>query len=39
MSEEDKKAKEDAAVIPRREFLKRTTLVGGGLAVSQDHRR
>jgi hypothetical protein len=39
MSEEDKKAKEDAAVIPRREFLKRTTLVGGGMAVSQDHRR
>jgi len=35
MTEEDNKAKEDAAGIPRREFLKRTTLVGGGLAISQ----
>jgi len=35
MSEEDNKANEDAAGIPRREFLKRTTLLGGGLAVSQ----
>jgi xanthine dehydrogenase YagT iron-sulfur-binding subunit len=36
MSEEDKKpANEDAVGIPRREFLRRTTLVGGGLAVSQ----
>jgi xanthine dehydrogenase YagT iron-sulfur-binding subunit len=35
MSEEDNKAKKGAAAIPRREFLKRTTLVGGGLAISQ----
>src|SRR3984893_205047 len=35
MTEEDNKAKEDAAGIPRREFLRRTTLVGGGLAISQ----
>ena len=35
MSDEDNKTKEDPAVIPRREFLKRTTLVGGGLAISQ----
>jgi xanthine dehydrogenase YagT iron-sulfur-binding subunit len=35
MSDEDNETKEDPAVIPRREFLKRTALVGGGLAVSQ----
>jgi xanthine dehydrogenase YagT iron-sulfur-binding subunit len=36
MSEEDKApANEDVIGIPRREFLRRTTLVGGGLAVSQ----
>ena len=36
MSEEVKTAaNEDAVGIPRREFLRRTTLVGGGLAVSQ----
>jgi xanthine dehydrogenase YagT iron-sulfur-binding subunit len=35
MREEDDKSKKDAAGIPRRECLKRTTLVGGGLAVSQ----
>jgi xanthine dehydrogenase YagT iron-sulfur-binding subunit len=35
MSEEDNKAKEGAAAIPRRECLKRTTLVGGRLAISQ----
>ena len=35
MSDEDNKTKEDLAVLPRREFLKRTTLVGGGLVVSQ----
>jgi xanthine dehydrogenase YagT iron-sulfur-binding subunit len=36
MSEEDKtRANEDVVGIPRREFLRRTTLVGGGLAVSQ----
>jgi hypothetical protein len=35
MSDEDNKTEEDPAVIPRREFLKRSTLVGGGLVVSQ----
>jgi xanthine dehydrogenase YagT iron-sulfur-binding subunit len=36
MSEEDKTTATDGVIgIPRREFLRRTTLVGGGLAVSQ----
>src|SRR5437763_16979688 len=39
MSDEDKSAKNEAVtVIARREFLKRTTLVGGGLFVSQGLR-
>jgi xanthine dehydrogenase YagT iron-sulfur-binding subunit len=36
MSERDKAPADDVVIgIPRREFLRRTTLVGGGLAVSQ----
>jgi xanthine dehydrogenase YagT iron-sulfur-binding subunit len=35
MGDDDNKANEDVGLIPRREFLKRTTLVGGSLAVSQ----
>jgi len=36
MSEEDNtRANEDVVTIPRRDFLKRTTLIGGGLAASQ----
>ena len=39
MSDEDKSAENEAVtVIARREFLKRTTLVGGGLLVSQGLR-
>ena len=37
MSEGDRAPADDVVIgIPRREFLRRTTLVGGGLAVSQD---
>ncbi len=40
MSEKDKSTESEAVtVIARREFLKRTTLVGGGLVVSQGLRR
>ena len=35
MSEDDGNAKEKGSLLRRREFLKRTTLVGGGLAVSR----